>query len=46
LRLGIYPMLVVLGLGLSILFWIVIGGSSADHVRWGLGSVGSRTWVI
>jgi hypothetical protein len=37
-------MLVVLGLGLRVLFWIVVGGSSADHVRWG--SVGSRTGVI
>lgn len=44
---GIYPMLVILGLGLTVLFRIIIGGTSADHVRWGLGGVSSsRTRMI
>ncbi|KAH9051383.1 hypothetical protein EDB83DRAFT_2397799, partial [Lactarius deliciosus] len=39
-------MLIVLGLGLSVVFRIIIGGSSTDHGRWGLGGVGSRTGMI
>ncbi|KAH9162837.1 hypothetical protein EDB89DRAFT_2024063 [Lactarius sanguifluus] len=39
-------MLIVLGSGLSVLLRIIIGGSSTDHVRWGLGSVNSRIGMI
>lgn len=46
LRVVFYPTLVVLGLGLGVLFCIVKSGSSADHVRWCLGSVGSRAGMI
>ncbi len=42
----IYPTLIVLGLGLSVLFRIIKGGSSADHARWGLGGVSSRTGMV
>lgn len=42
----IYPMLIVLCLGLGVLLWIIKGGSGADHVRWGLGGVDSRTGMV
>ncbi|KAI9439192.1 hypothetical protein H4582DRAFT_2142590 [Lactarius indigo] len=35
-----------LGLGLGVLLRIIKGGSSTDHVRWGLSGVSSRTGMV